>query len=623
MRTGQGLGRAALAGRLLAALALAAATSAGVARGGDDEPCCEEGPTPAQLAEGRALFLREWMAGPTEHGGDGLGPVFNDSSCVACHNAGGPGGGGPNSKNVDIVTASPNGMVAFDMPQVPRLAASAPSEPSFKDRALEALFGIDPPVARPEDVPARGVAGIGPDGVRIGDVVDVDVAAPAVVPTAPAPRKPDRGPLIAAHAGFRTSNSVVLHRFSTEPDYEAWRANLLGLNGMFLPAMADTAAARRARADAEIQSIQLLTQARVQDIGGGIATGEFSLAHSQRNPTALFGSGLIDRIPDSAIEAQAALRHEGFPEIAGRVARGKDGRIGRFGWKAQTPTLEDFVLTACAVELGLEVPGHSQGGLPSKPEYKPAGLDLTAEQCASLTAYVRALARPTRAGADHPDVRAGERLFASIGCAECHAPRLGDVEGIYSDLLVHDLGPTLGDVGQYGVFVPDSSEPDVVDEPPGPIASADVDQGAVPAPDPFPAEPPIAATALSLTQRAGVIHDPTVVQVFTTPDVAVTPVEGFGPGGFGVFGVAPRPASGPAGRQEWRTPPLWGLRDSGPYLHDGRADTVEEAIALHGGEGSNPARNYFALTPAERRQLLAFLKSLTAPEPPALAQAGK
>ena len=37
---------------------------------------------------------------------------------------------------------------------------------------------------------------------------------------------------------------------------------------------------------------------------------------------------------------------------------------------------------------------------------------------------------------------------------------------------------------------------------------------------------------------------------------------------------------------EWRTPPLWGLRDSAPYLHDGRATSVEEAILVHGGEGS-------------------------------------
>ena len=47
----------------------------------------------------------------------------------------------------------------------------------------------------------------------------------------------------------------------------------------------------------------------------------------------------------------------------------------------------------------------------------------------------------------------------------------------------------------------------------------------------------------------------------------------------------PAPVNGEANRQEWRTPPLWGIRDSGPYLHDGRATTLEQAIAIHGGEG--------------------------------------
>src|SRR4029453_2713571 len=55
--------------------------------------------------DGKELFTREWIAGdPRSHQGDGLGPMFNDSSCLACHNQGGIGGGGPASKNVQIIT---------------------------------------------------------------------------------------------------------------------------------------------------------------------------------------------------------------------------------------------------------------------------------------------------------------------------------------------------------------------------------------------------------------------------------------------------------------------------------------------------------------------------------------
>ena len=66
--------------------------------------------------------------------------------------------------------------------------------------------------------------------------------------------------------------------------------------------------------------------------------------------------------------------------------------------------------------------------------------------------------------------------------------------------------------------------------------------------------------------------------------------------------------------QEWRTPPLWGVRDSAPYLHDGRASSLENAIALHGGQAQESAKQFAALTPQEKQKLMAFLKSLVAPD---------
>ena len=63
------------------------------------------GPARDGSAQGRELFFREWTPGdPRSHGGDGLGPLYNETSCVACHNLGAPGGAGPASKNVEIVT---------------------------------------------------------------------------------------------------------------------------------------------------------------------------------------------------------------------------------------------------------------------------------------------------------------------------------------------------------------------------------------------------------------------------------------------------------------------------------------------------------------------------------------
>ena len=63
-------------------------------------------PSPGEvIALGRALFDRRWLPNDARcHGGDGLGPVFNATSCLDCHSQGGPGGGGPARTNAELVT---------------------------------------------------------------------------------------------------------------------------------------------------------------------------------------------------------------------------------------------------------------------------------------------------------------------------------------------------------------------------------------------------------------------------------------------------------------------------------------------------------------------------------------
>ena len=68
---------------------------------------------------------------------------------------------------------------------------------------------------------------------------------------------------------------------------------------------------------------------------------------------------------------------------------------------------------------------------------------------------------------------------------------------------------------------------------------------------------------------------------------------------------------------EWRTPALWGLglsknSQGGKYflLHDGRAKTIEEAIMLHGGEGTQSKNNFQALPASDKTKLIKFLESL-------------
>lgn len=76
--------------------------------------------------------------------------------------------------------------------------------------------------------------------------------------------------------------------------------------------------------------------------------------------------------------------------------------------------------------------------------------------------------------------------------------------------------------------------------------------------------------------------------------------------GSGFLGVA----QGDAASGLYRTPPLRGLRNTPPYFHDGRSETVDDAIRRHGGEASAVRALYEALTPADQAALLAFLNRL-------------
>ncbi|HZZ28141.1 MAG TPA: di-heme oxidoredictase family protein [Pirellulales bacterium] len=629
----------------------------------------------ASKPDGKELFQREWLPNdPRSHGGDGLGPVFNDSSCVACHNQGGSGGGGPASKNVDIITAFSNpvrqqqaaqmeqpavqtlpGMILNvfvdslsqgenrqpatpgtvtvssgtltlttrnQAPQnsntLPAATANPPSgniqvtvvgdgQPAPSDAAQPAAVNATPPVAASPATPAApSTPAIAPATEQTAAVPTpaaqpTGAAAPAAQPAAqPGPEeklaeiKRQKAELAKIHPGFLSARSVVLHRFSTDEKYDAWRVQMLGLGqfGINANVMAiddssftdpqDTAALAPANqattpapvvqikvvssVDAEQKMQQLKMQAQMtqaQGLQGQV--GDFSFIRSRRNPTALFGVGLIDQIPDQVLIDQAKKEFKGFPEIQGRVAKMKDGKIGRFGWKDQKASLYEFAMTACAVELGLDVPDHPQAGLPSDPKYKPQGHDMDEAECVALVSYLGNLPAPVRhqpaSAAEAKILSVGEKQFAAVGCANCHAEKLGNVVGIYSDLLLHDMGSELGDSGNYGVFVPDTPEEEQQEEP-----------------------------------------IPSLQAQFNMPN-----------GGPQHLTKADREKTFGALRQEWRTPPLWGVRDSGPYLHDGRAETLEQAIAFHGGEASNSAKQFFMLKPEERAQLVEFLKSLTAP----------
>src|SRR4051812_39421088 len=119
--------RAAVASRRLGLFFVAA----GAIGGGSSWADSKAPARPDPVAQGYEIFNREWMPNdPRAHGGDGLGPVFNDSSCIACHNAGGGGGGGPVSKNIDILSASRNTAFMAQQSQPQPQPSDAPADPA-------------------------------------------------------------------------------------------------------------------------------------------------------------------------------------------------------------------------------------------------------------------------------------------------------------------------------------------------------------------------------------------------------------------------------------------------------------------------------------------------------------
>ncbi len=179
-----------------------------------------------------------------------------------------------------------------------------------------------------------------------------------------------------------------------------------------------------------------------------------------RQPSPLFGLGLIQAIPEATILARADPTDANRDGIAGRPNTA-NGIIGRFGWKASVATVSDFVGLALIGELGITnllYPNElSPQGQPIPPGCKrtPDLEDADGARLTSITAYLTFLSGPPR-GPITDAVRRGDSLFAKVGCVACHTPVMKtgpssnpafnavDVP-LYSDLLTHYLGVPLDD----------------------------------------------------------------------------------------------------------------------------------------------------------------------------------
>ena len=254
-----------------------------------------------------------------------------------------------------------------------------------------------------------------------------------------------------------------------------------------------------------------------------------------RRTTSLFGLGLVDATPDADFVALAqtqAARRDGTAGRTNLVDNIRAGMktVGKFGWKAQVPSLLQFAGDAYMNEMGITSADFPNENCPqgncAELAFNPApGINDDGSGVAALADYMTMLAAPPR-GRETRDTTEGEATFASIGCAACHVATLrsgpSPIAALdrktyhpYSDFLLHDMG-ALGDDLEMGI----------------------------------------------------------------------------------------------ARGREMRTAPLWGLRFITAYLHDGRARTLEQAIAAHDGQARASRDRFNALGAPAKTKMIAFLQSL-------------
>jgi CxxC motif-containing protein (DUF1111 family) len=306
--------------------------------------------------------------------------------------------------------------------------------------------------------------------------------------------------------------------------------------------------------------------------GGGVAQNlpheivpvDATVNNEVRSPQ-LFGFGLIDNIPDSAILANVATgKPFGITGIANMVPdENAVVRPGKFGQKLDSVSLFQFTANAEFNELGITTDAGPFGtsSMFNQTEHNPQGLayptacqpdknapqDVKQANMIKMTEF-QALLAPLPPAAPTSQTTAGETVFNTIGCNVCHIQSFTTQQNVtlptttggktaviaslsnvtfspYSDFLLHDMGSG--------------------------------DSGGIP----------------------------------------------FQPHG-----------TGQASLTMWRTSPLWGLSNvllkAGGLMHDNTSTTIDAAILRHGGEASTVVANYTALNSTDSANLLAFLGSL-------------
>ncbi|MCH2229695.1 MAG: thiol oxidoreductase [Crocinitomicaceae bacterium] len=188
---------------------------------------------------------------------------------------------------------------------------------------------------------------------------------------------------------------------------------------------------------------------------------------SPRVGNQMIGLGLLEIIEESDILSHADEADADGDGISGKANYVMDAysgsiSLGRFGWKANTPSINTQVAAAFNGDLGIKTNLFSSENHTSN----QSNLDLLAnggiveindEDLDKVVLYCRTLGVPARRNSNEYNIQKGSNIFNSLNCNKCHVESYvtgtaGDIEPLknvriypYTDLLVHDMGPELAD----------------------------------------------------------------------------------------------------------------------------------------------------------------------------------
>ena len=288
------------------------------------------------------------------------------------------------------------------------------------------------------------------------------------------------------------------------------------------------------------------------------------VAHRKANP--LFGAGLIEAIPDATI--QANVHATPVDGVTGRAALLADpvttaigtNFVGRFGWKCQQATLLAFSGDAYLNEMGITnrlfttdlAPDGNQALLLAA---EPLGFSLTSPN--SPTTQLT----PTT------------------------------LQDLPSNPALPESATNKDDIARFTDFM------ELLAPPPVLPLTAQAIQG----------QQLFTQINCVACHKASMQTGPSSV----TPSLAFKPVPLYSDLLLHQMGsMADGIAQANAQPGEMRTAPLWGLRARAPYLHDGRAQTIIQAILLHDGEALIIRNRFAALPDSEQQAIIAFLNSI-------------